>query len=529
MNLVQRCSALLFLLIAMFACSSITQGRMITDMSMLPILSATDGVEFFVLQAPFPYNVPDDIQQAAGSSWNGYAIAHSGLGVWDTTTNQRFSIEFISDSYTGSLLPVLNPDTSSITWDNSASVVVTDPLEDSNWIASSLVSTTNGAAYNNLAEYLQDNRELFTTYQPVAVIMTNGSTLMNVTTVTNIDSPMEIGSSTVQAHDSYWFVTALLVQLGNFGSDLEIFLQVYQTSFYYLQMDPGLRGDGGVTNLLESSIVEIPEGSSAMAEVYAWFSALNTCYAAEFDVTSGSINGAQLFLQGLKVCYQNSSVAYVYASANSVYNITLFASTDYHDVPPSANTPLYAEYEYVLPGSSEKSSQSLVVVDYVLISIMLLLAVLVISYAMYRLYQGPVKNQKADHHGKEEIAKRLVDGDGEDNDAMMNYYKERASESSNHSSFAGIVQEGIQGSMDFLKRQMAELRPKAPPGTETTEHDTTSPFHHGEDGMTVTTVGSATPMVGRSMLYSQYTDDDASMKEDPYSLRPMTPISLESV
>ena len=141
-------------------------------------------------------------RQVAGVTFDSFEISHAGLGVWDTTTDEKFSIEFLCDSYVGSLFPILHPETSSIEWNNSASIVVTTPTKFDDWIESSLVSTTRGAAYNNLIQYIQDNTNTFRTYQPVSVILTNASALVNVSTVAQIESPSEIGA--VVLHDLHY-------------------------------------------------------------------------------------------------------------------------------------------------------------------------------------------------------------------------------------------------------------------------------------------------------------------------------------
>jgi hypothetical protein len=254
----------------------------ITDMDQIPTLVSSDSVQFFLLEAPFPYNVPDEVRTVFGAVWNDYSISHAGLGIWDTTTDKRFSIEFISDSYIGALFPILDNATSSIRWNNSASIVVTDPTVDDNWVSANLISDTTGAAYNNLVTYLQDNSYLYTVYQPVAVILTNESNLVNAS-VTDIESTSDIGITTVAAQNSFWFVTEMLSQLWIYGSDLDEFIQTYATSFIYLQSHRGMLGDGKYTPIVHLDNQE-------MQIVYEWYLQLQVCMSM-YNVSVITIEG----------------------------------------------------------------------------------------------------------------------------------------------------------------------------------------------------------------------------------------------
>jgi hypothetical protein len=153
---------------------------------------------------------------AAGSSFLEYATTHAALGIWDRTNGLKFTIEFVPDNFVGALLPVLN--NGYIFWNNSGSVVVTNPVNQDEWVNSRHVSSSNGVAYADLVNYLNQNSLQFNIYQPVTVIETTEEDLVNGTySHSVIISPL----------NSYWFVHLLIQTLAGFGCYTDTFIQVY--------------------------------------------------------------------------------------------------------------------------------------------------------------------------------------------------------------------------------------------------------------------------------------------------------------
>ena len=74
----------------------------------------------------------------AGSNWNSYSSSHGGIGAWNLATDDKLSIEFISNSYTGALLPGISNGV--LTWNNSAQIIITYPLSEDDWNRGALVS-----------------------------------------------------------------------------------------------------------------------------------------------------------------------------------------------------------------------------------------------------------------------------------------------------------------------------------------------------------------------------------------------------
>ncbi len=172
---------------------------------------------------------------AAGSNFDRFGVSHAGLGIWDTTTDVKFTIEFVANDYVGALLPQLNPD-GSITWNNQGSIVITNPLIESNWLNSRLLTTTSGNAWTQIINYLQSVPDKFTIYQPVTGIYLNAS-LFNTSSVYSTDDINDVGKVVLPGMDSFTFVDELVTQLGSYGSDLGAFLQIYATSFDYIAGD----------------------------------------------------------------------------------------------------------------------------------------------------------------------------------------------------------------------------------------------------------------------------------------------------
>lgn len=225
----------------------------------------------FFLEAPFPYNVPDDIADAAGTIYNDNAKNHAGLGIWDTTTDDKFTIEFVSSNYVGQLLPDIKNGV--ISWKNVGKVVVTWPTDDSLWKSASLLTTTIGSSYSQLITYLQDNERKFTAYQPVTALYVNDTILNSSTTL------YQDANVVVSAASSYWFVDQLMTQLGKYGCDLEVFLPVYTSSFNYL-----------VDSKATPALVD-----TTNADVVSWYTELDVCYQGVYNDTVANGQGAIYF------------------------------------------------------------------------------------------------------------------------------------------------------------------------------------------------------------------------------------------
>lgn len=359
-----------------------------------PSLDTADTVQFYYLSAPFPYNAPSDIVATAGSAYNSYATNHGGLGVWDTTSDVKFTIEFVSEDYVGSLLPDL--DNGAINWKNAGRVVITDPLVEANWLSARLITTTIGSAYSQIITYLQDNDFLFDSYQPITGMYLNSSSLNTSLHYSNTEL-YTMGNVLVTNRGSYWFLDLLVNQLGTYGCDLESFLAVYASASSYLSDDK-----------VTPSTVSWASPAAPNAEVYAWYQDLTTCYSAVYSATAANGQGAEYFLSAVKTCY--GDFAYIFLTNTSVYNITLGNYTE------SYATPLVSQYLYELPPDDSGHNERLSVLDYVVISLAAIAVLAGAGYFLYRFF-GKKKRRHISFEGERvatNIAGPLAELDHED-------------------------------------------------------------------------------------------------------------------
>lgn len=208
------------------------------------------------------YKTTISTRTTAGTSFTKYAISHAGLGIWDTTTDEKFTTEFISNNYVGALLPTTHESSGMLSWENAASVVFTTPTENSDWLNSQLVCTTTGALYSQLIDYIKDNIALFETFQPVEVIYINASSVNTSSSNSytySSDAMSNSGDIKVAPKDSFWFVHTLLTQLGDYGCDIEGFLQIYATSYQYISRYDEV-----------ASIVSWEDNGAANTDVFQW-------------------------------------------------------------------------------------------------------------------------------------------------------------------------------------------------------------------------------------------------------------------
>lgn len=398
-------------------------GYRLSDTLEFPVLDNQDDVEIYLLQAPFPYNVPDNIQQVAGDQWNDYSISHVGVGIWDTTSGDRFSIEYVSNSFTGSLLPVLNDRT--IYWNNSASIIFTNPISQQDWTKFTLVSSTNGNVFNTLVTFLQDNAYRYTTYQPVTLIAANVTALQNISVFKSLTYEDSYGPILQQAKNSLAFTDDVMVQLELYGATVESFLDIYATSFAYLTtMD---------TSTFKGNVLALENVSNYQyAQVYLWFQNLEICYNDLYaDLVSGGNvndqdqNGANDFLVAIQACYYNSTFAYFYYGPGLVANITLFQSRNYAGISDEVNTPVYFDYLYQLPDLSLGGNHDLTTLDIVLIAITFLAVIGGVGFVGTRCCCKSSKRRNVSFQG-ENIAAQNINRLMDEDESLVIYYTQQS-------------------------------------------------------------------------------------------------------
>ena len=117
----------------------------------LPFIEYAHPVEFHFLLSSLPYNTGPSLaalfsQISVGTELPSF---HVGLGIWDTFSDTKISVEFVPNNMLSCLLPKLTD--GKIVWDNSGFVAVTNPMSSStssaysgSWRESRLVSTSSG-------------------------------------------------------------------------------------------------------------------------------------------------------------------------------------------------------------------------------------------------------------------------------------------------------------------------------------------------------------------------------------------------
>lgn len=288
----------------------------ITDVHGLPNIDNSHEVQFYYLESSFPFNVPDYISTRVGDGFKEYSTLVAGIGIWDTTADIKFSIQFVSNSYVGALFPILNDTYGEITWNNTGSIVVTDPLDETSWVSSRHIVTTNGGPYSRLVQFLQESENPnFNVYQPINIVNPSSALISNYTTdefsfIFQLNSAND-GNEIVEATNSYTFARYIVDELHLIGCKVDSFLPIYNSSFSYM------------TDLEEVETLSYSDNISAKSEVFNWFSSIEACYKRIF-VDADDSNNVALIFESISNCYNISDYAYVYKSATSVYKVRLF-------------------------------------------------------------------------------------------------------------------------------------------------------------------------------------------------------------
>jgi len=196
-----------------------------------------------------------------------------------------------------------------------------------------------------------------------------------------------IGQVLVSATDSFFFVDNTINQLNSYGVDLGAFLQIYATAYTYLAAS-----SNPATIITWNTDI-------ANSHVYNWYSELNTCYNTVFQATQTSGGGAQYFFQAIKKCY--GEYAFIYRSANSVYNISLANDSSYY------RTPYESQYIYTLPTGGGGKNETLTTADYVIIALVLIGIIIGLVYFLRRV-MGKKMRRRVSFEG-ERLAARTVD------------------------------------------------------------------------------------------------------------------------
>ena len=129
----------------------------------LPSIAYASTVEFHFLLSSLPYDTDASLAAIFSQISDGTELPslHVGLGIWDTSTDTKISIEFVPNNFLSCLVPTLTTDRK-IRWDNLGSIVVKDPMDSGsssfgypgNWRESRLVSTSSGERKRTIVTFV---------------------------------------------------------------------------------------------------------------------------------------------------------------------------------------------------------------------------------------------------------------------------------------------------------------------------------------------------------------------------------------
>ena len=136
-------------------------------------------------------------------------------------------------------------------------------------------------------------------------------------------------------------------------------LQTYQNTFAYI-----------AKNDTTVEVVSWAADGPADPEVFAWFVQLRQCYEVNYKAAVANKQGAQYFMEAVTSCY--GSTAFVFASPNSVYKVTLMNFSSYA-------TPVLFRSTYDIPDTPSDVNEPLFAMDYIVVCI----GILALIYAIY--------------------------------------------------------------------------------------------------------------------------------------------------
>jgi hypothetical protein len=307
-----------------------------SDVDDLFTVELSDTIQYYYLET-------SNVNTASGNS-EFLHTSQSALGIWDTTTGIKQSIQFIPNNYTGTLIPTLTSD-GRIIWYNSGNIVITSPIVEDEWSTSTFIGISSGGSYNDLKNFITGDPVDYQ-YQPVEVIYPD-ITALEQNYSKNPLNPIDLGIIVIAPNNSYAFVNSLMKQLNAYGCVLESFTKIDETSFVYLSDRPKING-----------FVEWKDNHQANIEVYNWYKDLNECFDDVQQHNTIPINSE--IYKAIANCYFNSSVAYIYRSSNSVYNISLIDSSVFQ-------TPIGVISAFKLPSAAAVVEGAFSIIDYLII------------------------------------------------------------------------------------------------------------------------------------------------------------------
>jgi uncharacterized membrane protein len=395
-------------------------------------------VSFYMLQGSFPFNAPSDLIDNAGIEFRSSVQAHAGIGIilesfegacsYSPNNPKRFgkyiecvqfSIEFAANNYTGAIFP----DTSNhlVTWNNNASIYLTNPINSNQWINSKLLTITTGYIYNQYVLTILKNISYgyFDTYQPITILQPNITTFENVIPV----AENNIGDLLTYPSSSYTFVNQTTSFLLSKQCIVSSLLAASTTNFFYF------------SNSIASVTLAQADNEYKVSQ---WYADLYSCFkknATKFSI-NGVSNGAT-FMAALPACYH--SYAYVYGNTGMVYNVSL-----YKNIAADIYTPLLFRFLLSSSSSSQFISPTMLPLDYIILIIFAFVFVIYCGFLTTRLTKAKTSTSHKELEGR--FLDRIYETYGNENtlkewnitltskSSTNNSFKNEINKSKNHSS-----------------------------------------------------------------------------------------------
>lgn len=284
----------------------------------MPTLKDSDVVHFYYLRSDVAYNI--DIDNVTESMHGGYET-HAGIGVWDITTDMKFSIELVPTTGIGNIFfPVVDTaDTSEVemTWMNVGEIHTTSPIDEA-WNSGQFITATIGAGYLKWATAIQErvkaSANVYQLMQPFTVVQLTSETEFE--SVLRDNRKTSMGNTLVSNQDSFSFATEALDILGTLGCDLTTFQTPRITTLGY---------STPVAAVEAIPVVDVSiKGSSreTRLQVAQWFETTKECALGKISPANGIVH----FVRLLSDDCLTQGYAYLYRDDSSVYNVTLAQS-----------------------------------------------------------------------------------------------------------------------------------------------------------------------------------------------------------
>jgi hypothetical protein len=382
-------TALFLALIAQMVCGEFLRGgkgRFLTpkQSSVFPTdIAVSHIIEFYALESAAPSNLKDASDYSANILLGGLSGTHSGVGVYNTNTGAKFSIELLQSN--GDYGRLFFPDLTQLTkscnnsaevWGNHGEIVVTNPIDPTLWTTSTRFATGNGQAYTQIIKWIQGLSQDTLLLQPINVVYDAEQTAGRPGSMTGSPSLVtEFGPVVVKASDSYAFTKRIIDYSAYIGCNMGTFAPFIRNTISYVATS-GIPDNG----LKVISLIDNAANEPARTYAITWFTCMQDCSKNVIPTSAGIVN----FAQQVRVCYVNCGFGktYLYRDATSVWQAPEDSITLANGV--SLGAPLLLRVaDYTLPQAEVRDPLQFDTLDLVLYGTSLGIALLYVVAGLY--------------------------------------------------------------------------------------------------------------------------------------------------